>query len=181
MRRSLKWGLTASGMLSAVALWTDTSPRIVAAVEPRLTARDSLPLAPERRAIAPQATAPSPPPLPATWTPTRLALAQRDLFAPADARPVAPPTTAAPPPAQPPAPPPPPPTPEMRLRYLGRMQTPQGETLVYLSAGDTALPVKKGDALDNGFVIDSIDDDGIHLLYPPNQQRLVIAIPPARP
>ena len=69
----------------------------------------------------------------------------------------------------------------MRLRYLGRMQTPQGDTLVYLSTGDTALPVKQGDTLDNGFVIDSIDDDGIHLLYPPNQQRLVIAIPPARP
>lgn len=180
MRRSLKWGLTVSGLLSAVALWTDTSPRIVAAVEPRLTERDSLPPAPERRAIASPA-APSLPPLPATWTPTRLAAAQRDLFAPADARPVAPPPPAAPAPAQPPAPPPPPPTPEMRLRYLGRMQTPQGETLVYLSAGDTALPVKKGDTLDNGFVIDSIDDDGIHLLYPPNQQRLVIAIPPASP
>lgn len=176
MRRSLKWTLTVSGLLSAVALWTDTSPRIVAAVEPRLIERDRLPPAPERRAVPS-----SQPPLPATWTPTRLALAQRDLFAPADARPVAPPMTAAPPPAQPPAPPPPPPTPEMRLRYLGRMQTPQGDTLVYLGAGDTALPVKQGDHLDNGFVIDRIDDDGIHLLYPPNQQRLVIAIPPASP
>jgi hypothetical protein len=73
--------------------------------------------------------------------------------------------------------------PEMRLRYLGRMQTPQGTGLVYLGSGsgDNALAVKKGDTLDSGFVIDRIEEDGIHLLYPPSQQRLVIAIPPASP
>ncbi len=68
----------------------------------------------------------------------------------------------------------------MNYRFMGQMVTPQGEQLVYLSGqGEQAVAVKAGDSLEDGWKVDSIDAEGIHLLYPDGQQRAVISIPAA--
>jgi hypothetical protein len=79
-------------------------------------------------------------------------------------------------PAAPPGAPAPPPPQEVRYRFLGQMVTPQGERMVYLGWGEQAVAVKAGDRLEDGFVVDSLDSDGVHLVLPISQQRAVIPI-----
>lgn len=101
--------------------------------------------------------------------------AERDPFVPSAVAPPPPPPAVVPAPVVAMAPAPPPPQ-EVRYRFLGQMVTPQGERLVYLGWGEQAVAVKAGDRLEDGFVVDSLDGDGVHLVLPISQQRAVIPI-----
>jgi hypothetical protein len=90
-----------------------------------------------------------------------------------------PPVTSAPPPVQPP------PTvarqaPPQNYRYMGTLVDPSGRQWVYLARGDASVPVALGTQLDEGYVVEAIDPDGVRLLYAPMDARVVIPIPPPR-
>ena len=77
-----------------------------------------------------------------------------------------------PPPAPPPVAPPvaavaPPAPPPQDYRFLGRVTDPDGVEQILLGHGDTAVPVKVGTALDNGYMVESITMDSIVLVYAP--------------
>ena len=92
-----------------------------------------------------------------------------DLFGPQSWQP--------PPPAVVAAPPPPPTPPSMTYRFAGRLLQ-DGKLQVFVSQGDTPVAVKPGDRLDGGYVVESITAAAIHLIYPPLQHKVNIAIPP---
>ena len=71
------------------------------------------------------------------------------------------------------APPPPPPMP---YRYLGQMLDPAGKRLVYLTRPDKDVSVSVGTRLDEGYVVEAIDDKSVRLLFPPQNVRMVIPI-----
>lgn len=110
----------------------------------------------------------------------RIEPARRDPFA------VTPPATA-PEPAK--AAPPPAPSvtappvlaaaPPISLRYLGTMVTPEGKRLVMLARGQVAVPVEAGAALEEGYVVQSVERDAVRLVYPALGTEVTIPIPEA--
>jgi hypothetical protein len=94
---------------------------------------------------------------------------------------------------QPPAPPPPKPVaepvqvpvpappqaPALNYRYLGQMTDPSGQKLHYLANASKDVPISVGTRLDEGYVVDAISADAVHLRYPPLDVRVDIRIPPA--
>jgi hypothetical protein len=162
--------LGASVLLSATALWwPDDTLRHVAALRTD-----------DRLADFPTATPSVAPAGPATG---RLASQLPEtLLEPAVADPF---VGAQPPPPPPPkpvpvviAPPPPPQAPAITYRYLGRMTDPSGTVLVYLAKADAAVVASVGTRLDEGYVVQSVDTDGIRLHYPPLDAHVVIPVPP---
>lgn len=94
------------------------------------------------------------------------------------------------PPPPPPAPPPvaspaavlaPPSPPPQDFRFLGRVTDPDGIDQVLLSRGDTAVPIKVGTVLDNGYVVESIAADVIILTYPPLGIKTSLPVPKIGP
>jgi hypothetical protein len=67
--------------------------------------------------------------------------------------------------------------PAISLRYLGTMVTPQGQRLVMLARGDTAVTVQEGTRLDEGYVVQAIGQDEVRLLYPATGMVLGVPIP----
>src|SRR5258706_3856091 len=180
MRRKLWWALGATLGLTLLALWTQQSPpALIAAIEPRLREHaQSLDAVSALRAPIAAAAEPLPIELPRI----DVEPARRDLFETAAAVPrtatiPAPTPMAAVMPTPPPAPAPQ--APPLNLRYLGSMVTPDGQRLVYLGRGDTALTVATGDRLDEGYVVESIGAEGITLVYPPLGTKVTVPIPPA--
>lgn len=173
MRRSLFWALLGTLAASAATLWVGRqAPVLVAAVQ-RTGARAELP--------APLARALQRAPLPARLEPQAIEPSQRDPFVPV----LPPQPKPAPAPALPPAqvtgPPPPPPLPSapaVRARFLGRMVTPSGDTLVFLSAGDQTMLAQAGDVLDDGYVVDSVTDQAVTLRYPALDVKVTLPLPP---
>lgn len=116
--------------------------------------------------------------LPETLPRPQLAAARFDPFAG-----FKPPAPAVPPAAhQPIVPPPllaPPQAPVVNYRYLGRMTDPAGQSYVYLAKGDaaTAVTVRSGDRLEDGYVVESIEQHGVRLHYPALDVRAVIPFP----
>lgn len=180
MRRSLLWALAATMALTAAALWTTAdSPRVVAAIKPRMAehaaALDSVGIGGSPNSVL------SGPPLPAALPRVMLEPAKRDPFS---GEPPPPPKVAraAPPPAAPAsAAPPPAPrqAPALNLRYMGTLLAPDGRRLVYLARGDSAIAVAVGDQLDEGYVVESLNADGVTLVYAPLNTRVTVPIPPA--
>jgi len=115
-------------------------------------------------------------PLPLSLEPAAFPPAAFDPFVGAQSPPPQPPAPivaiSATPPAEPVVPP-------LDYRYLGRMIDPTGQQIVYLARGDKALPVAVGARLDEGYVVETITDDAIRLMYPAGQVHAVIPIPPA--
>ena len=180
MRRSLSWALTAALVLSAAAIgWPRVTRPLVAAVQ----RADALSHIEQPAAHATPAARANQPALPATLPPWDLAAAVSDPFTGATPAPT-PPTAMAPPPPPPvsTATPPPPPlvptaAPAVLVRYLGSMQTPQGERLVLLLRGDTAIVARAGLGFEDGYVIQSVSPQAVRLLHAATGVGLDIAVP----
>lgn len=181
MRKGLAWVLGATVALSGVALWL---PHDEEGGTSALSARQWAAAVPA--ALAPEAaTRPSPAraqgPLPSVWPLQALEPAKRDLFAP-----VLPPPPPAPKPLKvvsaPPRPvePPAPMAPPMNYRYFGQMRKPDGSLIVYLSRGNTPIQVSVGERLDDGYVVESVSEEEIQLVYPPLGVKAAVNIPPAQ-
>ena len=164
MKAALRWSLAATLVLSAWALWSPAEPLpVVAPAANRLPDNstadavegESLPLSLERQALEP---------------------ARRDPFvavAQAAQPPAAPKPFVLMGPEQPPPPPPPPP---LNYRFLGQMQTPEGQRLVYLSKGQDVTPVEVGTRLDEGYVVEAVSAEAVSLRHPAHDTRAVIPI-----
>jgi len=182
MRKSLWWALGGTLALTAASLWvTRQAPTLVAAA---VRGNDAPAPADERPLLQ---AAPGPArwdratpagPLPAQWPAQALEPAKRDIFQPV--LPPAPPPPPAPKPVPVVAPPPPAPmAPPMNYRFFGRMLTPEGASIVYLVKG-TGVPIEVAvdQRLDDGYVVESITDQAVQLVYPPLGQRATIGIAP---
>lgn len=173
MRRSLFWALLATVAASAITLWFNRqAPGLVAAVA-RAGLRTEIPVPGTAHAAMPA--------LPEHLERSVIEPVQRDPFVPV----LPPQPKPAPAPAAPPAlmvgPPPPPPLPSApaaRARFLGRMVTPAGDTLVFLSAGDKTVLAQAGDVLDDGYVVDSVTDQAVVLRYPALDVKVTLPLPP---
>ena len=77
------------------------------------------------------------------------------------------------------APPPPPPPPPLEYRFAGRLLQ-DGKMQFFVSRGDTPIPVKTGDSL-GGYIVESISNSAIALVYPPLGHKETIPVPPAIP
>lgn len=173
MRRSLFWALLGTLAASAATLWVGRqAPVLVAAVQ-RPGARAELP-APQARTVAMAA-------LPVRLERQVIEPSQRDPFVPVLPPQPKPASAPVPPPVQMTGPPPPPPLPSapaVRARFLGRMVTPAGDTLVFLSAGDKTVLAQAGDVLDDGYVVDSVTDQAVTLRYPALDVKVTLPLPP---
>jgi hypothetical protein len=179
MRRGLVWALGATGVATLVTLWSgQQAPRIVAAVDRAMPA-------PLERPASPAAALRDPAPL-AAALPSRLPAlalepARRDPFMPVP--PPAPKPLPAPP--TPPAailPPPPPPLPSapaVKARFLGRLVTPAGDSLVFLASADKTWLAQPGDALEDGYMVQAVTEQAVELVYPPLGVKVTVPLPPA--
>lgn len=183
MRKSLAWTLGITLVLSGIALWLPREDAVPGAAPVRpWVAPDEL-----ARVAAEQPSRPSPlvaplGTLPSVWPIVTLEPAKRDVFAPvlppAPPVPPAPKVVAAPPP---PFEPPAPMAPPMNYRYVGQMRAPDGTLSLYLSRGvDAPVPVAIGDRLGDGYVVESVSDEGVQLVYPPLGVKASVNIPPAQ-
>lgn len=173
MRRSLFWALLATLAASAITLWVGRqAPVLVAAVQ-RSGARVE-PRVPQARAAGLAA-------LPVRLERPLIEPSRRDPFVPVLPPQPKPTPAPAPPPALMTGPPPPPPLPSapaVRARFLGRMVTPSGDTLVFLSAGDKTVLAQAGDLLDDGYVVESVTDQAVTLRYPALDVKVTLPLPP---
>ena len=182
MRSSLKWTLAATGIASLVAVWLEPGgpgevPGVVGA---RASSPSSDPYGSWRIAAAttaPPAVASAP--LPSQLPDRDMEAGQRDIFAPVTPPP--PPGPPPAPPAPPPPPPPPPSPPQMNWRALGSMVTPDGQRLVWVAKGNEEVTVKPGTTLDDGYVVQSIDDHVVVLVYPSLGATARLPLPQSQP
>lgn len=179
MRPKLMWALLATVVASALALWTsERAPAVIAAVERQ---QANVNMAQAALANTPATQSHTAKPLPAQLDPSTPEPPQRDPFAPV--LPPAPPTpppvvTAEKPFVGPPAPVAPTP-PALTHRYLGRMTTPTGEAMVFLASPSRTVAVKAGDRLDDGYVVESVNDHSVQLVHPSFDVRVAIPLPGA--
>jgi hypothetical protein len=69
--------------------------------------------------------------------------------------------------------------PPMNYRFYGQMLTPEGGRIVYLVKGSGApIEVTVDQRLDDGYLVESITDQAVQLIYPPLGQRATIGIAP---
>jgi hypothetical protein len=66
----------------------------------------------------------------------------------------------------------------MTHRFFGSMRTPAGETLLYLTNGDTPIAARPGVMLNSGYRIEEVTPREIRLLYPPLEHHASVVIPP---
>jgi hypothetical protein len=183
MRSSLKWTLVATSIASLAAVWLEPGGQgeVPGVVGARVPPPSSDPYGNWRTAAAgtaPEAAAASAP-LPSRLPDRDMEAGRLDIFTPVTPPP--PPAPPAPPPAPPPPPPPPPAPPQMNWRALGSMVTPEGQRLVWLAKGNDELTVKPGTTLDDGYVVQSIDDQSVTLLYPAIGTVTRIELPHGQP
>lgn len=184
MRSSLKWTLAATGVASLVAVWLEPGgpgevPGVVGA---RASSPSSDPYGSWRTAAVAtvlDAAAVASAPLPTRLSDRDVEAGQRDIFTPVTPPP--PPGPPPSPPAPPPPPPPPPSPPQMNWRALGSMVTPDGQHLVWLAKGKDEQTVKPGTTLDDGYVVQSVDDKAVVLLYPSLGTTTTILLPHGQP
>lgn len=165
MRSSLKWTFAVTGISSLVALWLEPAgPSVVPSVVAARVPSSAEPYNNWRAAAATAAPDAAAAPLPSRLPDRDLEAGRRDIFTPVTAPP--PPLPPAPPPVSPPPPAPQPSPPQMNWRALGSMVTPESQRLVWLAKGSDEITVKVGTMLDDGYVVQSIDDQAVVLLYP---------------
>lgn len=175
MRRGVQYALGVTLALTVFALWRPKAPAVVAVINRNVESR--LPVwaegtgSPQRSPVLAR--------LPSELQVVDSEPARRDVFAPVEVvqkkppRPVAVVMEAPPPPPPPPAPSAPP----ANYRFLGRMVTPSGETLVYLASGVQVIAVRVGERLDSGYVVESVNSDNVLLVYPPLGAKVAIPLP----
>lgn len=176
MRRGFFWALAGSLAISAGTVWmSDGPPRVIAAVE-----RAYEPVVAAEVPVSIKATHGGGTALPEQLDGALLEPAGRDIFAPVppaqEARP-APLPKAAEVAVMQPAASTAPAAPAVTFRYVGRMTTPLGEPLVFLASGSNVLAVKAGDRLDDGYVVESVSEQGVQLSYPALDVRVTIPVP----
>jgi hypothetical protein len=66
----------------------------------------------------------------------------------------------------------------VRARFLGRMVTPTGESLVFLLLGDKTVQAQVGDTLEDGYVVDSVTHQAVVLRYPALDVKVTLPLPP---
>lgn len=175
MRSSLRWLLSASVLLSALALWwPDDASHAIAQASAMSAAMTTKSPSQAARAAAPEAPAMR---LPQRLSTLALDKASFDPFvgvqplAPPPPGPFVGPVYVAPTPA------PTPPT--LNYRYLGQMTDPSGKKLHYLVKADKDVPIAVGTRLDEGYVVEAITAAAIHLHHPQLDVRAEIHVPPA--
>ena len=168
MRAGLRWALLATLLATVLTWWwgDDDAKRLPAVVEAVSRPAVTTPM------VGPQE------PLPAELPAWSVAPAARDVFMAA-----APPEPAKPPPvAEPlrPVEPEAPVAPPLSYRYFGRMQNPAGQvqTLVQREGAPMPITVQEGTRLDEGYVVQKVDEQAIRLTYPPLGTVVDIPIPP---
>lgn len=174
------WLLAVTLVISALALWVD-------APAPRIDGQQAVgSLAMGGDGVATRVAGSLPTALPESLPLPDLEPAVADPFVgPATSAPVPPPKPApmiaAPVPA--PAPPAPPVAPPLSYRFFGRMVGPGGEVLTFLARADQVLAVRAGQALDDGHVVEAVDDAAVRLKYLPLglDRTIAIAAPAAEP
>lgn len=181
MRRGLAWTLAATLLATAAVVGRD-GPGPAPLVHPLRRAPGEAPPPPPRDGASQGLTRVSavPPELPHSLPRMLLPPAKRDLFLP-----VAPqaPRVLVRPAQRPPAitniaPPSVPTAPPMASRFLGRMVTPSGERLVFLLSGERTLVAKPGDHLDDGYVVETVSDQQVILVYPALNVKVAVPLPP---
>jgi hypothetical protein len=65
----------------------------------------------------------------------------------------------------------------MPYKVVGVMLDPEGRRLVVLGRADKSLVASPGMQLEEGFVIESVGDEAVRLLYPPLEVRFDLPIP----
>lgn len=66
--------------------------------------------------------------------------------------------------------------PVLDVAYLGRFTAPDGRVSVYLSHAGQDIEAKVGDTLDNGFLIETVSDDRLRLVYPQSNKHVEILL-----
>jgi len=165
--------LVSTLLLSALALWWPPSPMpTVLSSGPVDTVQSQVP--PSSAAVATERKR-----LPVELPTPEFTPAQFDPFigVAAIAPPIAKPVIAA---AQmpvaisvPTAPKPPP----MNYRYLGQMVDPSGRSWVYLARAEATFPVVAGTRLDDGYVVQAIEADAVHLHHAATNINAIIPVP----
>jgi len=181
MHKGLRWALGLTIALTAAALMRPARPPTV------VGAVDSVD---DRRSDAAPRSGDSDPALasgnvvawPERLEPWVLDNAKADIFSAAPTAPAVP-ASVGPPPAPAMAPPPPAPapaSPPLAWRYLGRMVTPGGATVVLLSRADgAAVSIQQGSKLDDGYEVLAILPDAVRLVFPPTGVEVDVPIPAA--
>jgi hypothetical protein len=121
------------------------------------------------------------PRLPAQWLAPAWDRAEHDPFQrPATVVAPAPKPLASAQPATVPPPPAPvlPSPPPLTYRFLGRMRSPDGQTLVLLSNGSEVVAATAGVALDDGYIIERVSADAVHLQHTAPDATRSLALPP---
>jgi hypothetical protein len=189
MRPAVAWGLGASVLASAWALWwpseepaqsishVDTSPR---AAQPAPTEHRLAALAPTAAASSILAAAAPTSASSASSEPSTLSPAVRDPFHPAPPPPS--PAEAAKAAAeaarsqQAAALPPPPPPPPMNHVVVGRFQSPDGQHLVFVQDKTQAVIAAPGVELSTGYVIEAVTPQEIRLRHPLVEQAVSLPL-----
>jgi hypothetical protein len=138
--------------------------------------------------MQPASTAPAPEaPLPEQGAPPTAALPaalptltlESAAFDPFVGVPLTPPQSIAPPVVMVAAEPPPvqPQAPAVNYRFAGRVVSPTGEAITLLLKDEQLLAVHPGQRLDEGYVVEAIDERAVHLHFAPLNSRLSIPIP----
>ena len=112
---------------------------------------------------------------------SELGVAEFDPFAGAQPLAVPVPAAAPTPPMPPPVVPPQPQAPPLNYRFLGRFTAPDGRSSIYLTSSDGDVRVDVSTRLKEGYVVEAIDEEGVHLVYPPLTTRVLVPIPQASP
>jgi len=70
-----------------------------------------------------------------------------------------------------------PPTPPLTYQLVGKLIDGSGMPGLYLQQGDTLIEAKPGLALDDGFSIDTVENNSVSLVYPASGYRTVLTLP----
>ena len=68
----------------------------------------------------------------------------------------------------------------MNWRALGSMVTPDGRRIVWLAKGNDEITVTPGTKLDDGYLVQSVNEESVMLLYPPIGTIARITLPHAQ-
>lgn len=79
--------------------------------------------------------------------------------------------------APPPPPEPPPQAPPFGYRVFGRVQGPDGKTVLYLAREELLIAVQEGTEFDGGFVAEKLTEQELLVRHKPTQQELRVALP----
>lgn len=181
MRPAVAWGLVASLLASAWALWWPSEPVMPPpspSTEPPNAVKPALAVQTQQSVAAPVRVG-SASSAEGSGEPPTLSAAARDPFnaTPPPPAPTPQQSKAASSPAEvaPPAPPPPPPP--MNHRVMGRFMSPGGQQMVFLQDGTQAVLAAPGAVLASGYVVEAVAAREVKLRHPLAEQAVSLPMP----